>query len=133
MKQKDNRKALEWMMIGLVVTNNETPFMELLPDWSEEEVKGLPDDLTEVDMDLEWTREQIQEDPQLYAKVMGILFFADEDCVQNRWRTSQKPEYCRNLAMITGYEWLKEFGYKVSDDEKAYLDGTLDCYAEVEE
>ena len=132
-KQKDNRKALEWMMIGLVVTNNETPFMELLPDWSEEEVKGLPDDLTEVDMDLEWTREQIQEDPQLYAKVMGILFFADEDCVQSRWRTSQKPEYCRNLAMITGYEWLKEFGYQVSDDEKAYLDGTLDCYAEVDE
>lgn len=30
--------------------------------------------------------------------------------------------------MITGYEWLEAFGYKISDDERAYLDGTLDCY-----
>ena len=61
---------------------------------------------------------------------MGSLFFDGEDSIIGRWNRSEKPEYCRNLAMITGYEWMEDFGYQVSDDEREYLDGTLDCYRE---
>ena len=35
--------------------------------------------------------------------------------------------------MITGYEWLEDFGYQTSDDERDYLDGTLECYGKDEE
>ena len=130
-KQKDSRKALEWMMIGLVATNNE-PIIDLLPEYTDEEIKALPEPFTETDMDIEWTRGQILEDPQLYAKVMDGLFFNGEDSTRSRWNRTEKPKYCRNISMITGYEWLEDFGYKVSDDERAYLDGTLDCYGEAE-
>ena len=61
------------------------------------------------------------------------MLFNGEDCVWGRWRKDEKPEYCRNIALITGYEWLEDFGYRMSDEERAYLDGTLDCYAEAEE
>lgn len=72
----------------------------------------------------------INEAPTTYAEVMGALFFDGEDSIRGRWHRDKKPEYCRNLAMITGYEWLEAFGYQVSDDERGYLDGTLDCYQE---
>ena len=133
-KQKDSRKALEWMLQALTVTNNaETCLDRVLPDPSDEELKQLPDGHTEADIALDYIRTGIAEAPTLYAEVMGSLFFDEEDCIWSRWNRSDKPKYCRNLAMITGYEWLEEFGYQVSDDERAYLDGTLDCYQEAEE
>ena len=132
-KQKDNRKALEWMMIGLVISNNaEMAITRLMPDLDEEQVKELPEGHTEADLGLKWVREQIETNPQLYAQAMDGLFFDGEDCVFVRWRKSEKPKYCRNLSLLTGYEWLEDFGYQVSDDERAYLDGTLDCYGEAE-
>lgn len=132
-KQKDSRKALEWMIQALTVTNGATEWMgNILPDYEDEELDELPKGHTETDLDLKWIRVAINEAPTLYAEIMGSLFFDEEDSVQNRWGRSEKPKYCRNLAMITGYEWLEEFGYQVSDDERAYLDGTLDCYMEVE-
>ncbi len=130
-KQKDNRKALEWMIQAMVVTNNADDWMsKLLPDYEEGEVEQLPDGHTETDLDLRYIRTAIAEAPSLYAELMGALFFDEEDCIWSRWNRSNKPKYCRNLAMITGYEWLEAFGYKISDDERAYLDGTLDCYCE---
>ena len=132
-KQKDSRKAMEWMIQALTVTNNADDWMSsILPDYEEEEVQQLPDGHTETDLDLKWIRVAIAEAPSLYADMMGALFFDGEDSIRNRWNRGEKPKYCRNLAMITGYEWLEAFGYQVSDDERAYLDGTLDCYLEVE-
>ena len=132
-KQKDNRKALEWMIIALVVTNNPETAVELLPDYDNEDIEQLPKGHTETDLDLKAIREQIETNPQLYAEVMYGMMFDGENCVVNKWARGRKPEYCRNLAMITGYEWLEDFGYRMSDEERAYLDGTLDCYAEAEE
>ena len=133
-KQKDSRKALEWMIHALVVTNNADDWMgNILPDYEEEELDQLPEGHTETDLDLKWIRVAINEAPTLYAEIMGSLFFDGEDSIRNRWSRSEKPKYCRNLAMITGYEWLEDFGYRMSDEERAYLDGTLDCYAEAEE
>ena len=130
-KQKDSRKALEWMIQALTVTNGATEWMgNILPDYEDEELDKLPEGHTETDLDLKWIRVAINEEPTLYAEIMGSLFFDEEDSIQNRWVRSEKPKYCRNLAMITGYEWLEAFGYNISDDERAYLDGTLDCYRE---
>jgi len=132
-KQKDSRKALEWMIQALTVTNNADNWLSrILPDYEDEELEKLPKGHTETDLDLKWIRVAINEEPTLYAEIMGSLFFDEEDSIQNRWGRSEKPKYCRNLAMITGYEWLEEFGYKISNDERAYLDGTLDCYQEAE-
>ena len=132
-KQKDNRKALEWMIIALVATNNPETAVELLPDYDNEDIEQLPKGHTETDLDLKAIREQIETNPQLYAEVMYGMLFNGEDCVRGRWHKNEKPEYCRNIALITGYEWLEDFGYRMSDEERAYLDGTLDCYAEAEE
>ena len=132
-KQKDNRKALEWMIIALVATNNTEAAVELLPDYDNEDIEQLPEGYTETDLDLKAIREQIETNPQLYAEVMYGMLFNGEDCVRGRWHKDEKPEYCRNIALITGYQWLEDFGYQVSDEERAYLDGTLDCYAEAEE
>ena len=130
-KQKDNRKAMEWMIQAMVVTNNADDWIsQILPDYEEGEVEKLPDGHTETDLDLRYIRTAIAEAPSLYAEMMGALFFDGEDSIRNRWNRGDKPKYCRNLAMITGYEWLEAFGYRVSDDERAYLDGTLDCYYE---
>ena len=130
-KQKDNRKALEWMIIGLVASNDPNMAMvQLLPDYENEQIEALPKGHTETELDLKWVREEIEKNPQMYAEVMDRMFFDGEDCIQSRWRTSEKPLYCRNISMITGYEWLEDFGYQVSDDERAYLDGTLDCFGE---
>ena len=133
-KQKDNRKALEWLIIALVATND--PAMaatRLLPDYDEEQLDALPKGQTEEDLDLKWVREEINANPQLYAELMDGLFFDGESSIMSKWRTSEMPEYCRNASMVTGYEWLEDFGYQISDDERAYLDGTLDCYGEAEE
>ena len=133
-KQKDNRKALEWLIIALVATND--PAMaatRLLPDYDEEQLDALPKGHTEEDLDLKWVREEINANPQLYAELMDGLFFDGESSIMSRWRTSEMPEYCRNASMVTGYEWLEDFGYQISDDERAYLDGTLDCFKEVAE
>ena len=133
-KQKDNRKALEWLIIALVATNDpEMAATRLLPDYDEEQMDALPKGHTETDLDLKWVRAEINENPQLYAELMDGLFFDGESSIMSKWRTSEMPEYCRNASMVTGYEWLEEFGYQVSDDERAYLDGTLDCYGEAEE
>lgn len=130
-KQKDSRKALEWMIQALVVTNNADDWISrILPDYEDEELEKLPKGHTETDLDLKWIRVAINETPGTYAEVMGALFFDGEDSIRRRWGRDEKPEYCRNLTMITGYEWLEAFGYQVSDDERAYLDGTLDCYQE---
>ena len=130
-KQKDSRKALEWMIQALVVTNNADSWISrILPDYEDEELEKLPKGHTETDLDLKWIRVAINETPGTYAEVMGAMFFDGEDSIQRRWDRDEKPEYCRNLTMITGYEWLEAFGYQVSDDERAYLDGTLDCYQE---
>lgn len=130
-KQKDNRKALEWMIQALTVTNNAEMCLDrVLPDPSDEEIEQLPDGHTETDIALDYIRTGIAEAPTLYAEIMGSLFFDGEDSIRNRWNRGEKPKYCRNLAMITGYEWLEDFGYQVSDDERGYLDGTLDCYRE---
>ena len=75
-------------------------------------------------------REQIETNPQFYGQILEGMFFDGQDSVQSRWQRNKKPEYCRNLCMITGYEWLEEFGYPVSDEERAYLDGTHECFAE---
>lgn len=131
-KQKDNRKALEWLLIAMVVTNNETTVLDMCPEYDQDQLKELPKYHTETDLDLKWIREQIETNPQLYAQVMNGFFFDGEDSIQGRWNKRFKPEYCRNISMITGYEWLEDFGYPVSDEEKAYLDGTLDCYEEEE-
>ena len=133
-KQKDNRKALEWLIIALVATNDPAMAVtRLLPDYDEEQLDALPEGHTEADLDLKWVREEINANPQLYAELMDGLFFDGESSIMNRWRTSEMPEYCRNASMVTGYEWLEDFGYKISDDERAYLDGTLDCFKEVAE
>ena len=130
-KQKDGRKAMEWMIQALTVTNNADNWISrILPDYEDEELEKLPKGHTETDLDLKWIRVAINEAPTTYAEVMGALFFDGEDSIRGRWNRDKKPEYCRNLAMITGYEWLEDFGYKISDDERAYLDGTLDCYRE---
>ena len=125
-KQKDTRKALDWMIISMAAGFIEDALASLAPEEAEEQED-------ESVYYLKWTREQVDTNPVFYAEIMNKTFFDDQDCVKNRWRTSAKPEYERNLAMITGYEWLEDFGYQVSDDERAYLDGTLDCYGEAEE
>lgn len=125
-KQKDNRKALGWMIISLAVGFPADALGILSPDEAE---NAEDEDL----FYLKWTKEQVDTNPTFYAEIMNKAFFDDQSCVMNKWRTSQKPEYSRNLAMITGYEWLEDFGYRISDDERAYLDGTLDCYGKAEE
>ena len=125
-KQKDSRKALDWIIISLAVGFTTDAFAMLTPDEAEE---AEDEDL----FYLKWTREQINTNPTFYAQIMNKTFFDDQRCVRNWWRDSKKPEYDRNLAIITGYEWLEDFGYKISDDERAYIDGTLECYREAEE
>ena len=125
-KQKDNRKALDWMIISLAVGFTADALGILSPDEAE---NAEDEDL----FYLKWTQEQVETNPTFYAEIMNKAFFDDQSCVTNKWRTSKKPEYSRNLAMIIGYEWLADFGYKISDDERAYLDGTLDCFGEEEE
>ena len=131
-KQKDNRKALEWLIIALVV--NSDCLCDLLPDdYDDEQIKALPKGHTETDLDLNWIKGQIENNPQLFAEVINTILFEQEDCLMNRWRTSEKPEHCRNLSIITGYECLEDFGYQISNDEQAYLDGALDCFKGEEE
>ena len=133
-KQKESRKGLDWLVIALVASNDrEMAIANLLPDYDNDQIEALPKGYTEIDLDLIWAQEQIETNPQMYAEIIGGLLFLNEDCVANRWRRSEKPEYCRNIAMITGYEWLEDFGYPISDDERAYLDGTLDCYGKAED
>ena len=131
-KQKDNRMALNWLIIALVV--NSDCLTGILPDdYDEEQIKELPKGHTETDLDLKWVLEQIDNNPHLYAEVINEMLFENENCLMNRWRTSEKPEHCRNLSMITGYKCLTEFGYQMSNEEKAYLDGSLDCFKGEEE
>lgn len=133
-KQKESRKGLDWLVIALVASNDrEMAITNLLPDYDNDQIEALPKGYTEIDLDLKWAQDQIDTNPQLYAVIIGDLFFLNEDCVANRWRRNEKPEYCRNIAMITGYEWLEDFGYPISDEERAYLDGTLDCYGKEED
>ena len=122
-KQKDSRKALDWMIISLAVGFTSDAFATLTPDEAEE-------DEDEDRFYLKWTREQISTNPTFYAAIMDKTFFDDQRCVINWWRHDEKPKYSRNLAMIAGYEWLEDFGYRISDDERAYLDGTHECYGE---
>ena len=124
-KQKDNRKALNWMLISLAIGEFDA-WASLIPDSDEEE-----DD--ELAYSLKWMRDQIDTNPVIVAEVLNKVFFDDVQCIRNKWRTEVKPVYDRNLSMITGYEWLADFGYQISDDERAYLDGTLDCFKEVAE
>lgn len=131
-KQKDNRKALEWLIIALVVNND--CMTNLLPDdYDEEQLKALPKGYTETDLDLEWIKNEIANNPQIFGEIINEILFDGEDCTQYRWNQREKPKHCRNISLITGYECLEAFGYKISDDERAYLDGTLDCYGEEEE
>ena len=124
-KQKDNRKALNWILISLAIGDFDA-WASLIPDSDEEE-----DD--ELAYSLKWMRDQIDTNPVIVAEVLNKVFFDDVQCIRNKWRTEVKPVYDRNLSMITGYEWLADFGYQISDDERAYLDGTLDCFKEVAE
>ena len=124
-KQKDSRKALDWMMISLAAGFIEDALASLMPD-------ETPDDEDESTYYLKWTCEQVRTNPMLYAQIMNKTFFDDRGCVKNQWRRDEKPEYRRNSAMSTGYEWLEDFGYPISDEERAYLDGTLDCYGGTE-
>ena len=119
-KQKDNRKALEWMLIALSVGEFDA-WGCMIPDSEEEEDDSLA-------YSLKWMKEQVETNPVIYAEIMNKVFFHEASCIKNQWRTSEKPEYEENLAMNTGYEWLTEFGYQMSDEEKAYLDGSLDCF-----
>ena len=131
-KQKDSRKALEWLIIALVVNND--CMTNLLPDdYDEEVLKALPKGHTETDLDLEWIKNEIANNPQIFGEVINEILFDGEDSTQMRWNIRQKPKHCRNISMLTGYECLEAFGYKMSDDERAYLDGTLDCFGEEEE
>ena len=133
-KQKDSRKGLDWLVIALVASNDrEMAIADLLPDYDNDQIEALPKGYTEIDLDLKWAQEQIDTNPQMYAVIIGGLLFLNEDCVANRWRRNEKPEYCRNIAMITGYEWLEDFGYPISDEERDYLYGRLDCYGEAED
>ena len=125
-KQKDNRKALDWMIIALAVSFISDALGTLSPDEAED---AEDEDL----FYLKWTKEQVDTNPTFYAELMNKGFFDDQSCVMNKWRRGCKPEYSRNLGMITGYEWLDDFGYPISDEERAYLDGTLDCYGKAEE
>lgn len=125
-KQKDNRKALDWMIISIAVSFISDALGTLSPDEAED---AEDEDL----FYLKWTKEQVDTNPTFYAELMNKAFFDDQSCVMNKWRRGCKPEYNRNLAMITGYDWLEDFGYPISDDERAYLDGTLDCYGKAEE
>lgn len=124
-KQKDSRKALNWILISLAIGDFDA-WASLIPDSDEEE-----DD--ELAYSLKWMRDQIDTNPVIVAEVLNKVFFDDVQCIRNKWRTEVKPVYDRNLSMITGYEWLADFGYQISDDERAYLDGTLDCFKEVAE
>ena len=119
-KQKDNRKALEWMLIGLSIGEFDA-WGSMIPDSDEEDSDTL-------EYSLKWMREQVETNPVIYAEIMNKVFFMDASCIKYEWKTSEKPEYEKNLAMNTGYEWLEEFGYQISDEERAYLDGTLDCF-----
>lgn len=124
-KQKDNRKALDWMIISTAMSFISDALGTLSPDEAED---AEDEDL----FYLKWTKEQVDTNPTFYAELMNKAFFDDQSCVMNKWRRGCKPKYNRNLAMITGYDWLEDFGYPISDDERAYLDGTLDCYGEAE-
>ena len=125
-KQKDSRKALDWMIISLAAGFIEDALASLMPD-------ETPDDEDESAYYLKWTCEQVRTNPMLYAQIMNKTFFDDPGCVKNRWRRGCKPEYKRDLAMITGYDWLEDFGYPISDEERNYLDGRLDCYGKAED
>lgn len=125
-KQKDSRKALDWMMISLAVGFTADALGTLSPDEAED---AEDEDL----FYLKWTKEQVDTNPTFYAEIMNKAFFDDQSCVMNKWWRGCKPEYSRNLAVITGYEWLADFGYPISDEERAYLDGTLDCYGKADE
>ena len=125
-KQKDSRKALDWMIVSLAAGFTADALGTLSPDEAED---AEDEDL----FYLKWTREQVDTNPTFYAAIMDKTFFDDQRCVRNWWRQGEKPEYDRNLAMITGYDWLEDFGYPISDEERAYLDGTLDCYGKAGE
>lgn len=125
-KQKDSRKALDWMIVSLAVGFTADALGTLSPDEAED---AEDEDL----FYLKWTREQVDTNPTFYAEIMNKAFFDDQSCVMNKWRRGCKPEYSRNLAMITGYEWLEDFGYPISDEERDYLYGRLDCYGEAED
>ena len=125
-KQKDSRKALDWMIASMAVGNIEDALSYLMPD-------ETPEGENEWEFCLKWTWEQIDTNPNLYAQIMYEAFFDNNSCVKNRWRRGCKPEYDRNLAMITGYDWLEAFGYPISDEERNYLDGRLDCFGKEEE
>ena len=125
-KQKDSRKALDWMMISLAAGFIEDALASLMPD-------ETPDDEDESTYYLKWTCEQVRTNPMLYAQIMNKTFFDDQRCVKNGWIRDEKPEYRRNSAMSTGYDWLEDFGYPISDEERDYLYGRLDCYGEAED
>lgn len=125
-KQKDNRKALDWMIISLAVSFISDALGTLSPDEAED---AEDEDL----FYLKWTKEQVDTNPTFYAELMNKAFFDDQSCVMNKWRRGCKPEYSRNLAMITGYDWLEDFGYPISDEERDYLYGRLDCYGKAED
>ncbi len=75
------------------------------------------------------TKKQIlaeyETDPyKLAFLIMFARYFDDPSYTYIAREWSGKPEYCDCKALDTIYELLSDFGYEISDDEAALMDGT---------
>lgn len=72
----------------------------------------------------------IKEKPEKHLFAMAYCFIDSSSLKCHNWRG---PFYEENEELNQAYDFLKEFGYEISDEEKALKDGTHELYEEVEQ
>lgn len=72
----------------------------------------------------------IKEKPEKHLFAMAYCFI---DCSSLKCHNWRGPFYEENEELNQAYDFLKEFGYEISDEEKALKDGTHELYEEEEE
>ena len=71
-----------------------------------------------------------KEKPEKHLFAMAYCFIDYSNLKCHNWRG---PFYEENEELNLAYDFLKEFGYEISDEEKALKDGTHELYEEAEQ
>lgn len=79
------------------------------------------------DFDFDCFRKQFDEAPERMAFVAAYCM--SDDGPRNKYHKF-RGEYYGNSELDKTYEMLEKFGYEMSDEEKAYRDGTHELFAE---
>lgn len=106
--------------------------MKFTPTADEEEYLTYPADSEDA---LEFSKEALEDICSTGKKVaLAMLYyvFAFNEYMDGKCRNNWKCTYKKNFCLSNAYEDLELLGYKISDEERAYLDGTHELYIKEE-